>query len=70
MTSPMGRNVQPNFSTPLSPNSPPLIVQLAHILLDKILVMLLASTKLREGGIFLFNISSLILHSALMIMNE
>jgi len=52
MTSPMGRNVQPNSSTPLSPSGPPLIVQLACISLDKILVILLASTKL-GGGVIL-----------------
>ena len=62
--------MQPNFSTPLSTSGPPLIVQLACITLDKILVMLLASTKLRAGGSLLFNSLSLVICSTLMIMNE
>ena len=70
MTSPMGRNVHPNFITPLSSSGPPLIVQLACISLDKILVMLLVITKPGGGGILLFNSPSLVLYLALMIMNE
>jgi len=57
--------VQPNFSTSLSSSGPPLVVRLACISLEKILIMLLASTKLGGGGILLFSSLSLVLHSAL-----
>jgi len=62
--------MQPNSSIPLSCSGSLLIVQLACISLDKILILLLASTKIGGGGILLFNSLFLELHSTFMIMNE